>query len=98
MRPLRVLKLQQENDIDFVTMCVLDMLSDFTKPTPTQNIVDECAKDKVSSAATTHRKLGVLKTMGLANEYAHPEDKDARKCYIKITDAGMDLLNKWEGK
>jgi len=84
--------------MDFVAVCVLDMLSDFPDPTPTQTIVDECAKDKVASAATTHRKLGTLKAMGLVSEHLHPEDKDGRKCYIKITDTGMKLLNEWEGK
>jgi len=98
MRPLRVLKFQQEHTIDFVSVCVLDMLSDFPNITPTQIIVDECAKDKVSSAATTHKKLAGLKAAGLVKEHQHAEDKDGRKCFIKITDAGMEMLTKWEGK
>jgi hypothetical protein len=28
----------------------------------------------------------------------HPEDKDGRRCYIQITDTGMQFLKQWEGK
>lgn len=98
MRPLRVLSLQKANGTDFVADCVLDLVSDFPSPTPTQTIVDECQKDRVSSPATTHKKLGQLKKLGFVEEYAHPEDKDGRKCYIKISQAGLDHLYKWEGK
>lgn len=97
MRPLRVLGLQREHELDFVADCVLDLLSDFPKATPTQVIVDECFKDKVSSQATTHKKLVQLKKLGLVEEYAHPEDKDGRKCYIRVSKKGMEYLNKWEG-
>jgi DNA-binding MarR family transcriptional regulator len=97
MRPLRVLRLQQEHELDFVADCVLDLLSDFPKATPTQTIVDECNKDKVSSQVTTHKKLRQLKKLGLVEVVAHPEDKDGRKCYIKVSKAGMEYLNKWEG-
>ncbi len=75
MRPLRVLSLQKDNETDFVADCVLDLLSDFPKATPTQTIVEECNKYKVSS----------------------PDDKDGRKCYIKVSSKGMEYLNKWEG-
>ena len=51
MRPLKVLQMQKEIGTDFVTDCVLDLLSDYPKATTTQVIVDECHKDKVSSAA-----------------------------------------------
>ena len=98
MRPLKVLNLHQQTGLDFVAVCVLDLLSDFPKPTPTQTIVDECNKDRVSSAATTHKKLALLKAFGLVAEHVHPEDKDGRKCYVKVTDTGMKLLNDWEGK
>ena len=97
MRPLRVLSLQREHDLDFVADCVLDLLSDFPKATPTQIIIDECAKDKVSSPATTHKKLNQLKKLGLVEVVAHPEDKDGRKCYIKVSKQGMNYLTKWEG-
>jgi len=97
MRPLRVLSLQREKQLDFVADCVLDLLSDFPKPTATQTIVDECNKDKVSSPATTHKKLAQLKKLGFVGEHVHPNDKDGRKCYIKITDAGVAYLNDWEG-
>jgi len=97
MRPLRVLSLQKDNGMDFVTDCVLDLLSDFPKATATQTIVDECNKDKVSSPATTHKKLNMLKKLGLVEVLAHPDDKDGRKCYIKVSAKGMDYLNKWEG-
>ena len=97
MRPLRVLQLHNEHGLEFNTVCVLDMLSDFPTPTRTQLIVDECAKDKVASAATTHKKLGELKKKGFVQEHAHPEDKDGRRCYIQITDAGMTFLKQWEG-
>lgn len=97
MRPLRVMSLQNAHGLEFNTVCVLDMLSDFPTPTRTQLIVDECAKDKVASAATTHKKLGELKKKGLVQEHAHPEDKDGRRCYIQITDAGMTFLKQWEG-
>ena len=98
MRPIRVIALQQQHNLDLICVGVLDVLSDFTKPTPTQTIVDECNKDRVSSAATTHKKLALLKAFGLVAEHVHPEDKDGRKCYVKVTDAGMKLLNDWEGK
>ena len=97
MRPLRVLSLQKDNGMDFVTDCVLDLLSDFPKATATQTIVDECNKDKVSSPATTHKKLNMLKKLGLVEVLAHPDDKDGRKCYIKVSAKGMDYLIKWEG-
>ena len=97
MRPLRVLSLQKDNGMDFVTDCVLDLLSDFPKATATQTIVDECNKDKVSSPATTHKKLNMLKKLGLVEVLAHPDDKDGRKCYIKVSAKGMDYLNEWEG-
>jgi len=97
MRPLRVLSLQKDNGMDFVTDCVLDLLSDFPKATATQTIVDECNKDKVSSPATTHKKLNMLKKLGLVEVLAHPDDKDGRKCYIKVSAKGMDCLTKWEG-
>lgn len=97
MRPLRVLNLQKDNGTDFVTDCVLDLLSDFPKATATQTIVDECNKDKVSSPATTHKKLNMLKKLGLVEVLAHPDDKDGRKCYIKVSIKGMDYLTKWEG-
>jgi DNA-binding PadR family transcriptional regulator len=97
MRPLRVLSLQKDNGMDFVTDCVLDLLSDFPKATATQTIVDECNKDKVSSPATTHKKLNMLKKLGLVEVLAHPDDKDGRKCYIKVSAKGMDYLTKWEG-
>ena len=97
MRPLKVLQLQRSRESDFVMDCVLDLLSDFPKPTPTQTIVDECAKDKVSSSATTHKKLGQLKKLGFVREVKHDNDKDGRKCYIQITEGGMAYLSKWEG-
>jgi len=97
MRPLRVLSLQREHDLDFVADCVLDLLSDYPKATPTQTIVDECNKDKVSSPATTHKKLNQLKKLGLVEVFAHPDDKDGRKCYIKVSGKGMSYLTKWEG-
>jgi len=97
MRPLRVMGLQKDYGMDFVADCVLDLVSDFPKPTPTQTIVDECHKDKVSSSGTTYRKLAQLKKLGLIKEHAHPEDKDGRKCYIQITDKGLDYLARWEG-
>lgn len=97
MRPLRVLNLQKDHETDFVADCVLDLLSDFPKPTPTQTIVNECSKDKVSAPATTHKKLNMLKRLGLVDVHAHPQDKDGRKCYVKVSPKGMDYLNKWEG-
>jgi DNA-binding MarR family transcriptional regulator len=98
MRPLRVLGLHQAQGMDFVADCVLDLLSDYPKATPTQTIVDECLKDKVSSPATTHKKLAQLKKLGLVEEYAHPDDKDARKRYIRVSDRGMIYLTSWEGE
>jgi Fe2+ or Zn2+ uptake regulation protein len=97
MRPLRVLGLQRQHEMDFVSDCVLDLLSDFPKATPTQTIVDECNKDKVSSPATTHKKLNQLKKLGLIDVVTHPADKDGRKCYIKVSSTGMAYLTKWEG-
>ena len=97
MRPLRVLSLQREYGLDCVADCVLDLLSDYPKATPTQTIVDECAKDKVSSLATTHKKLAQLKKLGFVEVVDNPHDKDKRKCYIRVSSKGMDYLMKWEG-
>jgi DNA-binding MarR family transcriptional regulator len=97
MRPLKILQLQKEHGLDFVADCVLDLLSDFPKATATQTIVDECAKDKVSSPATTHKKLNQLKGMGFVETVDHPNDKDKRKCYIKVSGKGMEYLTNWEG-
>jgi hypothetical protein len=36
MRPLRVMSLQNEHGLEFKTVCVLDLLSDFPNPTRTQ--------------------------------------------------------------
>ena len=98
MRPLKILQLQKEHGLDFVADCVLDLLSDFPKATATQTIVDECAKEKVSSPATTHKKLNQLKKMGFVEAVDHPADKDKRKCYIKVSSKGMEYLTKWEGE
>ena len=97
MRPLKILQLQKEHALDFVADCVLDLLSDFPKATATQTIVDECAKDKVSSPATTHKKLTQLKKIGFVDVVKHPDDKDGRKCYIKLSSKGMEYLTNWEG-
>lgn len=97
MRPLKVLQLQKNSGMDFVADCVLDLLSDYPKATPTQTIIDECHKDKVSSAATTHKKLGQLKKLGFVDEVAHADDKDKRKCYIRVSKKGMEYLTTWEG-
>ena len=96
MRPLRVLSLQKDHEMDFVADCVLDLLSDFPKATLTQTIVDECSKDKVASPATTHKKLAQLKQLGMVEDYEHPQDNDGRKRYIKISAKGMKYLNGWE--
>lgn len=96
MRPLRVLSLQKDHGLDFVADCVLDLLSDYPKATPTQTIVDECAKDKVSSPATTHKKLNQLKKMGFVEVVDHHADKDKRKCYIRVGSKGMEYLTQWE--
>jgi len=97
MRPLKVLQMQKEKGMDFVADCVLDLLSDFPKATATQTIVDECAKDKVSSPATTHKKLGQLKKLGLVEEVDHAHDLDKRKTFVRITPKGMEYLSTWEG-
>lgn len=97
MRPLKVLELQRSIGLDFGADCVLDLLSDYPNMTPTQTIVDECLKDKVASPTTTHKKLALLKKVGLVKEVKHPTDKDQRKCYIMLTPKGMEYLNKWEG-
>jgi DNA-binding PadR family transcriptional regulator len=97
MRPLRVLNFQREHEMDFVADCVLDLLSDFPKPTPTQTIVDECNKDKVSAPATTHKKLNMLKRLGLVDVHKHLHDNDGRKCYVTVSKKGLEYLNSWEG-
>ena len=97
MRPLRVLSLQKEHTLDFVADCVLDLLSDYPKATPTQTIIDECLKDGVSSPATTHKKLSHLKKIGFVEVIVPPGDKDKRKCYIKVSGTGIEYLSKWEG-
>lgn len=97
MRPLRVLRLQEQRGMDFVADCVLDLVSDFPKPTTTQTLVDECLKDGVSSPATTHKKLQQLKKLGLVEDYAHPQDKDTRKRYVKVSSVGLKYLSMWEG-
>jgi DNA-binding PadR family transcriptional regulator len=97
MRPIRVYQLQQEFGMEMGADCVLDVMSDFRGPVPTEALVAECRKDKVSAAATTYKKLALLKSKGLVQEYKHPNDRDQRKTWIEITKKGLEYLNAWEG-
>jgi len=96
VRPLKIVSLQKRTGMDFVADCVLDLVSDYPKPVPTQTLVDECLKDKVSSPATTHKKLAQLKKLGLVENYNHPEDNDKRKRYVCISTKGISYLAAWE--
>ena len=98
MRPIRVINLQHKHDIDLVCVGVLDVMSDFPQLTPTQLLVDACQQDKISTPATTHKKLSVLKAKKWIKEVKNPNDNDGRKCYIQITPAGSAFLNEWEGR
>ena len=98
MRPIRVIALQQEHNLDLICVGVLDVLSDFTKPTPTQALIEACQQDKISTPATTHKKIAELKAKKWIQEVKHPTDNDGRKCYIQISPAGMAFLQKWEAK
>ena len=97
MRPIKVYYQQKDNGMDMGADCVLDVLSDFSGPVPTEKLVRECHKDKISAPATTYKKLALLKTKGFVLDYVHPEDKDQRRSYIHITEKGLQYLHKWEG-
>jgi len=97
MRPIRVYQLQQEFGLEMGADCVLDVLSDFRGPTPTESLVRECHKDKISAPATTYKKLSILKAKGFVREHDHPNDRDQRKTWIEITEKGLKYLNAWEG-
>ena len=97
MRPIRVINLQQEHDIDLGCVGVLDVLSDFPNAIPTQMLVDACQQDKIATPATTHKKIAVLKAKKWVKEVKHPSDNDGRRCYIQISPAGSAFLSKWEG-
>jgi DNA-binding PadR family transcriptional regulator len=97
MRPIRVYQLQREFSMEMGADCVLDVLSDFRGPTPTEALVTECHKDKISAPATTYKKLSVLKAKGFVREHKHPEDRDQRKTWIEITEKGLEYLTAWEG-
>ena len=97
MRPISVYQLQQDFGMEMGADCVLDVLSDFRGPTPTESLVRECHKDKISAPATTYKKLSILKAKGFVRECKHPEDRDQRKTWIEITDKGLEYLNAWEG-
>lgn len=97
MRPIRVIALQQEEDVDLVCVGVLDVLSDFNAMIPTQKLVDACQQDKISTPATTHKKLAMLKAKKWIKEVKNPDDNDGRKCFITMTDAGLKFLHAWEG-
>jgi len=96
MRPIRVYYQQKSHGMDMGADCVLDVLSDFRGPVPTEMLVRECRKDKISAPATTYKKLALLKAKGFAADYEHPEDRDQRKSYIHITEKGLQYLHKWE--
>ena len=98
MRPIRVHQLQSERGLDLGCDCVLDVLSDYRDPIPTETLVKECHKDRISAPATTYKRLSLLKIKGLVADYTHPTDTDARKSYIHITKAGLGYLEAWEGK
>jgi DNA-binding PadR family transcriptional regulator len=97
MRPIRVYQLQREFSMEMGADCVLDVLSDFRGPTPTEALVTECHKDKISAPATTYKKLSLLKAKGLVRECNHPSDRDQRKTWIEITEKGLEYLTAWEG-
>ena len=97
MRPIRVIALQQQHDVDLVCVGVLDVLSDFQGMIPTQKLIDACHHDKISTPATTHKKIAVLKAKKWIKETKNPDDNDGRKCFIMLTQAGMDFLKAWEG-
>ena len=97
MRPIYVHQLHQDFGMEMGADCVLDVLSDFRGPTPTESLVREGHKDKISAPATTYKKLSVLKAKGFVREHKHPEDRDQRKTWIEITDKGLESLTAWEG-
>lgn len=97
MRPIRVYYQQKEYGMDMGADCVLDTLSDFSGPVPTEKLVAECKKDRIAAPATTYKKLSLLKAKGFVVDYTHPEDRDQRKSYIHITEKGLQYLNRWEG-
>lgn len=97
MRPIRVFELQSRHGMDMGSDCVLDVLSDYQNPIPTETLVTECHKEKISAPATTYKRLTVLKARGFVADYTHPTDNDGRRSYIHITPKGLTYLQKWEG-
>lgn len=98
MRPLDVLALQSKHKLDFTAVCVLDLIGDFTGIVSTDMVVEECLKDKISSPATTFRKLTQLKKLNFVSVEQHPTHKDRRKKYLAVTSKGHAYLKKWGGE
>ena len=96
MRPLNVFKLQADHKMDFVTDCVLDVLSEYEGKTAIHDMVQDCHRIGVASQATTYKKIALLKGLGFVEEVKNPDDDDKRKTFIKVTSKGMDYLRKWE--
>jgi hypothetical protein len=97
MRPIRVFQIQTKHKMDMGCDCVLDLLSDYRDPIPTETLVAECHKEKIAAPATTYKRLGILKGKGFVADYTHPTDHDRRKSYIVLTKLGLGYLQSWEG-
>lgn len=91
MNPIKLFKHQTAHNMDQVSDCVLQTILDLGL-VPTQKVVETSLAEKFSSPATTHKKINHLKTLKFIEDVDHPEDKDKRKSYVRVTDAGQKYL------
>lgn len=96
MTPIDLHRYHQQHSTDLISDCVLDVIASFKQATTTQKIVDYCSETGLSSPATTHKKIGVLKQLGLIESVNQAQDTDRRKNYLRTTDHGAKYLRGWE--
>jgi hypothetical protein len=95
MQPLDIVNYYKKAETDLIADAVLQKLHALGTPVPTTNLVTGCLKDGISSPATTHAKIEMLKSVGYIKEYNHPTDKDTRKVWIKVGARGELYLERW---
>jgi Fe2+ or Zn2+ uptake regulation protein len=96
MKPLELLKRYKETENDLIADCILQTLNGFGEPVTTYTLVMECLETKVSSPATTHHKLDMLKRLGFVKQCNSATDNDNRKKWIKVSARGALYLERWE--
>jgi DNA-binding MarR family transcriptional regulator len=96
MKPLDLFNHYKKSKNDLIADCILQTLNDFKGPITTCALVIKCLDIRVSSPATTHKKLMQLKKLGLVQKYDHPSDSDSRRRYVSVSRKGTEYLSKWK--